>query len=178
MLRASSNHACRAALVGLAGWLAFSGGAYGQGKGPTTRSRLGTMPAALVGKWGFAVASGNYCDTLSHCEPGSGGSISFTFGADGRAYYALLQSSLVDGCGQIRSLTLKTGKAQVRGSTLTFTPTAGTYKSINGCRPDLTGLWKFKPGDLQPVSLRWQLEDGRLRLIDPDGEVSGVYGRK
>ncbi|ADV10184.1 MULTISPECIES: hypothetical protein [Mesorhizobium] len=179
MLRASSHHACRAALVGLAGWLAFSaGGAYGQGKGPTTRSRLGAMPAALVGKWGFAVASGNYCDTFSNCDPGSGGSVTFTFGADGRTYYALFQSSLVDGCGQVRSLTLKTGKASVRGSTLVFTPTAGTYKSVNGCRPDLTGLWKFKPGDLKPVSLRWQLDGNQLRLIDPDGEASGVYSRR
>ncbi|KRB20846.1 MULTISPECIES: hypothetical protein [Mesorhizobium] len=75
-------------------------------------------------------------------------------------------------------LTLKTGKTVVRGSTLVFTPTAGSYKSVNGCLPDLTGLWKFKPGDLKPVSLRWRLEGGQLRLIAPDGEMSGVYGRK
>jgi hypothetical protein len=147
----------RAALVGmaiLAGSLALGvAEASGQGKGPVTRSRYGAMPAALVGKWGFAVASGDYCNMLSHCAPGSGGSISFTFDAGGRTRYALFESSLVDGCGQIQSLTLKNGTTRVSGSTVVFTPKAGTYKSINGCRPDLTGTWKFGTGDLQPV--RW-----------------------
>lgn len=181
MLR-NSSRACRAALVGLAsltGWLVLGGAdASGQARGPTTRSRHGAMPVALVGKWGFAVATGNYCDTLDRCAPGSGGSISFTFGVDGRTQYTLFQSALVDGCGEVQSLTLKTGRTTVRGSTLVFTPTAGTYKSVNGCRPDLTGIWKFGFGDLKPIALGWQLDGGQLRLIDPGGEASGVYSRR
>ncbi|WP_292394400.1 hypothetical protein [Mesorhizobium sp.] len=136
------------------------------------------MPAVLVGRWGFAAASGNYCDPLGNCAPGSGGSISFTFGANGRAEYSLFQSSLVDGCGQIQSLTHKTGTARVNGSTLVFTPRKGSYKSVNGCRPDLTGTWKFGAGDLKPVALQWQLDGRQLRLADPGGEASGVYSRR
>ncbi|MER8423968.1 hypothetical protein NKJ50_03880 [Mesorhizobium sp. M0115] len=166
-------------LAGLTGCLAVGpADAAGQGKGRTARSRQGSIPPALVGKWGFAVASGDYCTTLGHCAPGSGGSISFTFSANGRTQYALFESSLVDGCGQIQSLTLKTGTTTVHGSTLVFTPKAGTYKSVNGCRPDLTGTWKFGAGDLKPVSLSWQLNGRQLRLVDPGGEASGVYSRR
>ena len=112
------------------------------------------------------------------CAPGSGGSISFTFRQDGRAEYSLFQSSLIDGCGQVQTLTLKTGTVTVNGSTLLFMPKAGSYKSVNGCRPDLTGSWKFGTGDLKPVSFDWQLEDGQLSLVDPGGEASGIYSRR
>ncbi|MBA1143946.1 hypothetical protein [Mesorhizobium neociceri] len=179
MLRLRKRRAAGIGLAVLAGSLVFGiVDASSQGTGPATRSHRGAMPAALLGKWGFAAASGDYCDPLGNCAPGSGGSISFTFRADGRAEYSLFQSSLVDGCGQIQSLTLKTGTVTMDDATIVFTPKAGSYRSVNGCRPDLTGLWKFKPGDLKPVSLRWELEGRRLRLTDPGGEASGVYGRK
>jgi hypothetical protein len=142
------------------------------------RSRQGAMPAALIGKWGFAVASGVYCNTIGICAPGSGGSISFTFGANGRTEFALFESSLIDGCGQVQTLTLKTGTTTVKGAQLIFAPKAGTYKSVNGCRPDLTGTWTFAAKDLKPMQLEWHLLAGGLRISDPNGEVSGVYSRR
>ncbi|MBN9234547.1 MULTISPECIES: hypothetical protein [Phyllobacteriaceae] len=179
MLRGLSHHAYGAALIVLAGWLTFGATeAAGLGKGPAIRARHGAVPVALVGKWGFAATSGEYCDPLGACAPGSGGSISFTFRQDGRAEYSLFQSSLIDGCGQVQTLTLKTGTVTVNGSTLLFMPKAGSYKSVNGCRPDLTGSWKFGTGDLKPVSFDWQLEDGQLSLVDPGGEASGIYSRR
>ncbi|MDX8531806.1 hypothetical protein RFM41_08375 [Mesorhizobium sp. VK25A] len=150
----------------------------GQGTGPTTRSHRGSMPTALVGRWSFAAATGQYCDPLGDCAPGSGGSITFTFRAGGRAEYSLFQSSLVAGCGQVQSLRLTTGTARTDGSTLVFTPKSGTYKSFNGCRPDLTGNWKLAAEDLKPVSFSWQLDDGALQLVDPTGEASGTYNKK
>ncbi|MBK1866798.1 hypothetical protein [Taklimakanibacter albus] len=138
----------------------------------------GLVPPELVGKWGFAVAIGEYCADFNHCAPGSGGSISFDFKPDGRTTFALFQSGLVDGCGQIRSLELKDGRIKVNGGTIVFTPSAGTYKSVNDCRPDLTGTWKFDPSDLKPVSHHWRLEGGSLRITDSSGEASGVYSRR
>jgi hypothetical protein len=145
---------------------------------PAVSVGQGAVPRELVGKWGFAVATGEYCTDFNHCAPGSGGSISFEFRPDGRATYALFQSALVDGCGQIQSLALKTGKVKVRGGTIVFMPSAGTYKSVNGCRPDLTGTWKYGPADLKPTSLHWRFEGDSLRLTDPAGEASGVYSRR
>jgi hypothetical protein len=167
------------AVAGLAAWLAVApnGAAAGQ-KPPTARSRHGAVPPALVGKWGFAVASGVYCNGFGNCAPGSGGSISFTFRADGRAEYALFESALVDGCGEIQSLTLKRGTFTVDGSTIAFSPKSGTYKSVNGCRPDLTGSWKFEAKDLKPVALGWRFVADGLQLVDPGGEASGVYSRR
>lgn len=137
----------------------------------------GMVPPELVGKWGFAVAIGEYCLELNRCVPGSGGSISFEFKPDGRTTFALFQQALVDGCGQIRSLELKDGRIKVNGGTIVFTPSAGTYESVNDCRPDLAGTWKFDPSDLKPVSLHWRLEGGSLRITDSSGEASGVYSR-
>lgn len=152
------------------GWLTAAG-MSAEGAGP------GAVPPELVGKWGFAVASGDYCTDFSHCAPGSGGSISFEFRPDGRASYALFQSALVDGCGQVQTLALKTGRIKVGGGTIVFMPSAGTYKSVNGCRPDLTGTWKYGPADLKPASLHWRFEGDSLRITDPSGEASGVYRR-
>jgi len=139
---------------------------------------INSFPTQLVGKWGFVTASGNYCDPLSHCAPGGGGSISFTFRADGRTEYRIFESALVEGCGQIQTMTVKTGRSRVSGPNLVFTPTAGTYKSVNGCRPDLTGTWQYGPGDLKPTSVRWQLAGETLRLEDPANEASGTYRRQ
>lgn len=147
-------------------------------KAGAARSRQGAMPAELIGKWGFAVASGVYCTTIGNCAPGAGGSISFTFGANGRTEFALFESSLIDGCGQVQTLTLKTGTTKVTGAQLIFTPKAGTYKSVNGCRPDLTGTWVFGAGDLKPMRLEWRLVADGLRITDPSGEASGVYSRR
>lgn len=153
------------------GWLIIAGdSAEGAGQG--------AMPPELMGKRGFAIATGEYCADFNHCAPGSGGSISFEFRPDGHAIYALFQSALVDGCGQIQSLALKTGRIKMRGGTIVFTPSAGTYKSVNGCRPDLTGTWKYGPADLRPASLYWRLEGNSLRITDPSGEASGVYRRR
>lgn len=138
----------------------------------------GTVPPELAGKWGFAVATGEYCSDFNHCAPGSGGNISFDFKPDGRASYALFQSALVEGCGEIQSLEMKQGSITVRAGTIVFTPQAGTYKSVNDCRPDLTGTWKFAPDDLKPVSLHWRFEGTSLRITDPSGEASGVYSRR
>ena len=145
----------------------------------------GSIPAMLSGTWGFAVATGNYCDSLKHCAPGSGGSISFTLRPDGRAESVLFESVLLNGCGEIQTLTRKTGTATVRGSNILFSPVVGTYESVNGCRPDLTGTWNFEPKDLKPVSLNWQVvQDERdpsrnvLKLVDPDNELSGTYRRR
>lgn len=139
----------------------------------------GRVPAALVGTWGFAVATGNYCNRLGHCAPGSGGSQSFTFRADGYSEYRLFESALVDGCGQIQTLTHKIGVVAVRGSSIQFFPRSGTYKAINGCRPDLTGTWRLEAKDLAPILVRWQfLPENALRLVDPTGKVSGVYSRR
>ncbi|UCI26994.1 hypothetical protein [Mesorhizobium sp. B2-8-5] len=172
----------RARLVGLAalaGSLALAAtDGFGQGIGPTTRSHRGPIPVALVGQWSFAAATGQYCDPLGDCAPGSGGSITFTFGVGGRAEYSLFQSSLVEGCGQVQSLRSMTGTARVDGSTLVLTPRSGTYKSFNGCRPDLTGNWKLGAEDLKPVSFSWQLDEGELQLVDPTGEASGIYNRR
>lgn len=142
----------------------------------------GGFPAALVGTWGFAVATGNYCDPLGGCAPGSGGSQSFTFTADGNATFAKLESALVDGCGEIRTFIRTTGPATVDEATMVFSPRSGTYVAANGCRPDLTGTWNLEPKDLTTVAIRWQLVgNGRqkaLKLTDPKGEVSGVYSRR
>lgn len=137
----------------------------------------GMVPPELVGKWGFAVAIGEYCVDVNRCAPGSGGSISFEFRPDGTTTFALVQSALVDGCGLIRSLELKDGRIRVTGGTIVFTPSAGTYESVNDCRPDLSGTWKFDPSDLRPVSLHWHIEGSSLRITDSSGEASGVYSR-
>jgi hypothetical protein len=137
----------------------------------------GMVPPELVGKWRSAVAIGEYCLDADRCAPGSGGSISFDFKPDGHTTFALFQQALVDGCGQIRSLELKDGRIRVSGGTIVFTPSAGTYESVNDCRPDLTGSWKFDPSDLKPVSLHWRLEGGSLRITDSSGEASGLYSR-
>lgn len=166
-------------LAALAGSLALAiADGFGQGTGPMTRSHRGSLPAALVGRWSFAAATGQYCDPLGDCAPGSGGSITFTFSAGGRAEYSLFQSSLVEGCGQVQSLRRTTGTARADGFTLVFTPRSGTYKSFNGCRPDLTGNWKLAAEDLKPVSFSWQLDEGELRLVDPTGEASGSYNKR
>jgi hypothetical protein len=181
-----SRHAIAIALsvlTALAG--SFPGAAFGSDSATTKRSREGAIPTALVGKWGFAVATGVYCNALGNCAPGSGGSISFTFKADGRTEYALFESALVDGCGEIQSLTLKTGTTAVKGAQLIFTPKAGTYKSVNGCRPDLTGTWAFEAKDLKLMPLGWRLVQDQqdparsaLQITDPAGEASGVYSRR
>jgi len=137
-----------------------------------------SVPAALVGKWGYAVASGNYCNQLGQCAPGSGGSQSLTLTADGRAEHALFESALVDGCGQVQTLTRKIGTVAVRGSSLVFAPQSGMYTAKNGCRPDLTGTWRLPAGDLAPISIGWQLGGGTLRLVDPTGRMSGIYSRR
>lgn len=172
--RRSGHGAGRVALL----FVAASLGWLGIASGPAQGGGQDGMPPELVGKWGFAVATGEYCADFSHCAPGSGGSISFEFKSDGRASYALFQSALVDGCGQIQSLALKTGRVKLHGGAIVFTPSAGTYKSVNGCRPDLTGTWKYGPGDLKPTSLYWRFEGKSLRLTDPSGEASGLYSRR
>lgn len=136
------------------------------------------LPAELVGKWGFVVASGNYCDDFAHCAPGAGGSVTFTFGADGRTEYTIFESTLVPGCGQVRTLTRQTGRTRMRNSTLVFTPIAGTYRAINGCRPDLTGTWQYGPADLKPKTLRWRLDGRTLHLENTAGEASGSFTRR
>jgi hypothetical protein len=139
------------------------------------------FPAHLVGTWGFAVATGNYCNPLGRCAPGSGGSQSFTFTADGNATFAKLESALVDGCGEIRTFIRTAGPAIVNGATIVFSPRSGAYVAANGCRPDLTGTWNIEPKDLTTVSMRWELVGGgrkALRLTDPKGEVSGIYSRR
>lgn len=137
-----------------------------------------SVPAALVGKWGFAVASGNYCNHLGQCAPGNGGSQSLTFTADGRAEHTLFESSLLDGCGQIQTLTRRVGTVSVRGSTILFSPQSGLYTAKNGCRPDLTGTWRLEARDLAPIAISWQLSGNALRLVDPTGRTSGVYSRR
>jgi len=42
-----------------------------------------SVPADLVGTWAFSVATGNYCNPLGHCAPGSGGSMSCAAGPGG-----------------------------------------------------------------------------------------------
>lgn len=142
------------------------------------------VPADLVGTWAFSVATGNYCNPLGHCAPGSGGTMSFTVKADGQAEYALFETSHEDGCGQIQTLTRKLGTIKVREATLIFLTRTGTYKSSHGCRPDLSGTWSLEARDLAPRALSWQLiadpgTPGRqaLRLVDPEGQMSGTYSR-
>ncbi|QCI68866.1 hypothetical protein [Phreatobacter stygius] len=143
------------------------------------------VPADLVGAWAFSVAIGNYCNPLGHCSPDSGGSMSFTIRADGQAEHALVETSRVEGCGQIRTLTRKRGTIKVNGPTLVFLTRSGTYTSSNGCRPDLTGTWNLEARDLAPRALTWQLvaDPGApgqqaLRLVDPENQMSGTYSRR
>jgi hypothetical protein len=136
------------------------------------------FPTELVGKWGFVVASGNYCDDFAHCAPGAGGSVTFVFEANGRTQYTLFESTLVPGCGQVRTLTRQSGRTRVRDAALVFIPTAGTYRAVNACRPDLTGLWQFSSGDLKAKTLRWRLEGRILHLEDASGEASGNFSRR
>lgn len=144
-----------------------------------------TVPADLVGTWAFSVAAGSYCNPLGHCSPGSGGSMSFTVKADGQAEHVLFETSVVQGCGEIRTLTRKLGRIKVSGPTLVFLTRSGTYKSSNGCRPDLTGTWNLEARDLAPRALTWQVvtdpgTPGRqtLRLVDPENQMSGTYSRR
>ncbi|HEX2889899.1 hypothetical protein [Vineibacter terrae] len=152
-------------------WLAAAGGGA-----PAVQAQ--NVPAALVGSWGYAVASGSYCNQLGQCAPGSGGSQSLSVAADGRAEHAMFESALIDGCGQLQTMTRKVGTVAVRGAILVFSPHSGLYTSRNGCRPDLTGTWRLEAKDLAPVSISWQLSGGTLRLVDPTGHMSGVYSRR
>ncbi len=154
------------------------------GAGPSA-TLAAAPPAALVGTWGFAAATGNYCDPLGDCTPGSGGSESFTIDALGRTAFALFESSLLPGCGEIRTLTRKLGSIAVSGDRMVFAPSSGTYEAHNACRPDLSGSWTLAAADLAPVALTWQLvpdpqdpSRSALQIVDPTGQASGVYGRR
>lgn len=159
-------------------WLVILGLLSGAlGRAPSTDGE-GGIPRELVGKWGYAASGGGYCTDIDNCpDSGDGGSVSFSFHRSGRTDYFLFQSTRVEGCGQVRSLARKSGRIEIKGSTITFLPAVGVYNSINDCRPDLTGSWSFDAQDLEPVVLHWQFEDGKLRITDPNGEASGVYGR-
>ncbi len=146
------------------------------GRAPSTDGE-GGIPRELVGKWGNAASGGSYCTDIDLCADGDGASVSFSFHRSGRTDYFLFQSTRVEGCGQVRSLARKTGQIEIKGSTITFLPAVGVYKSVNDCRPDLTGSWSFDAQDLEPVVLHWQFEDSKLRITDPNGEASGVYSR-
>lgn len=146
------------------------------GRAPSTEGQSG-IPRELVGGWGHAAPGNDYCIDIDNCA-GTGASISFTFHRSGRAEYFLLNATLVEGCGQVRSVARKAGKVEIAGGTMLFTPSAGSYSSLNECRPDLTGSWAFDAQDLEPVMLHWQLAEGRLRITDPSGEASGTFSRR
>ncbi|HEV7692312.1 MAG TPA: hypothetical protein VGO52_15860 [Hyphomonadaceae bacterium] len=144
------------------------------------------LPPALIGKWGFAVATGDYCGpNLSNCAPGSGGGVSLVLKEDGGAELEVFESALVDGCGSIRTMTTQRGFAEVKGAKLIFRPASGAYSAVNGCRPDLTGVWRLPASDLKPISVGWRLEPDPmsharklLRISDPQGQISGDYSRR
>lgn len=153
-------------------WLVILGLLTGAlGRAPSTEGESG-IPRELIGKWG---AGGSSCTDIDRCVDGTGSSVSFSFHRSGRTDYFLFQSTRVEGCGQVRSLARKSGKIEIRGSTITFLPAVGLYETVNECRPDLTGSWSFESEDLEPVVLHWQFEDGKLRITDPSGEASGDY---
>ena len=180
---------CRLAAFALAGHLAACGGGGGDAAplaGPAGDIDTdAAVPDALVGTWGFAAATGNYCDPLGQCAAGSGGSESFTFTPQGGAQYALLESALVPGCGEVKTLTQLEGRVTILGSTLVFAPVSGTYAANNACRPDLSGIWSLEPKDLTLMSLDWQFvpdaDDplhSALKITDPAGRASGTYSRR
>lgn len=188
----SGRRTGRIVVTGLLAWLTACGGggdigavlgAPGDTTPPATSGN--PPPAALVGTWGFAVASGNYCDPLGQCAPGSGGSESIAIDPQGRTEYAIFESTLLPGCGEVRTLTRKSGTLAVNGATMVFTPQSGTYTARNACRSDLSGDWTLGAADLAPVTYSWQFvpdplspQQNALRIVDPSGQASGVYSRR
>jgi hypothetical protein len=175
----------------LAGFLGACGGGGGDAASPAAAQGGGgaeaasSGPSALVGTWGFAAASGNYCNPLGQCTPGSGGSESFRFTAQGDAEYALFDSALIPACGEVKTLTHVQGRVSVVGSSLVFTPVWGTYTASNACRPDLSGIWSLESADLAPMTMEWQLVPDAvnpvqeaLTINDPAGKASGTYSRR
>jgi len=179
----------RLAVFAFAGCLGACGGG-GDAAAPASAQSDGgataaSLPDALVGTWGFAAATGNYCNPLGQCGAGSGGSESFRFTAQGDAEYALLESALVEICGEVKTLTHLQGRVTVLGSSLVFTPASGTYTADNACRPDLSGVWSLEGRDLAPMSLGWQFVpdaenplQNALKITDPAGQASGTYSRR
>jgi hypothetical protein len=162
----------------LAGSSAASSGA------PVTTPPATAVPTALIGTWGFAAAMGQYCNSLGQCAPGGGGSESFSFSTDGQAEYAILESSLVEACGEVKTLTHLAGHVSVVGAGIVFTPTSGVYSARNACRPDLSADWTLGTNDLKPIAMTWRLVPDEqnpgqdaLQLVDATGEASGTYTR-
>jgi len=140
-------------------------------------SSSGVVPAALVGTWSEAAATGSqYCDPNGGgCTAAYGGSESYTFAANGTFVYSQLLEANLYGC-VIKTFLYATGTLTVTGARLTLAP-----KSARNVVTKTCGRGSDEQLTLEPSSYGWRVargEDGSmgLYLTSSDGDESGPYG--
>jgi hypothetical protein len=134
------------------------------------------VPAALVGTWAQAAASGSqYCDPNGGgCTSAYGGSESYTLAADGTFVYSQLLEANLYGC-VIKTFLYVTGSATVTGPRLTLTPMSARNQVTRTC-----GRSTDERLTLDPSSYGWRVVrtgggSAALYLTSADGDEAGPF---
>jgi hypothetical protein len=148
----------------------------GDEPGVTAPGSGGPIPAALVGTWGQAAASGSqYCDPNGGgCTSAYGGSESYAFTANGTFTYSQLLEANLYGC-IIKTFLYATGTLTVNDARLTLTPTSARNTVTKTC-----GRSTDEQLTLDPSSYGWRVARGPdgssgLYLTSSDGDEAGPF---